>query len=475
MRTILIAASLLSSGFLRFCDNAGDKATAPVAQMEPSKPSAHADGKGVVQGDVKAGARADVNAAGVPSIGGSLVAIGAHRAEIALHQKGLVEGRVTLASGAAVPDPAKVKLVVTATGEGNARERVELKWNEVEQRFVGRARAKTELTSGPVDVELTIDDKTAQAKLAAAAVLGAPEFGGAVMAAGDYAVELLARPAGDVEAHVKNAAGATLDGSADIGVTAKLQAGGSGARDIALKWDPARAAFTGRADAGVELTPGRAEIHLQAGGPAHVGGLAQLTLAGVASHGGRVVVAGDYSVELVHKDGLLLAYVMDASGKAHAAGDLNLSLGLGAAAGTRLKWDPPSASYKANVAAGFNLAAHPVRVEIKVGGRSHVGAFGRLNAAAKAKADLNAKADVEGRANANANANANLAAKPPQVKAKADLNQGANAQAGVKAALPKVNVTAPKVNVTAPKVNTSATKSGAASGSARAGFSFGTK
>jgi hypothetical protein len=466
MRTIFIAASLLSASFMKFCDKSEDKSPASSAQLETDRANTGGDLKAAPEAEANARARADMKASAAPSIGGSFVALGAYRAELALHEQGLVEARLTMTNGAPAADVEKMKLAVTASTKTSGRERIQLVWEPARQRFAGRASARAELAPGPVDIELDVADKLARANLTGAAVLGAPEFGGSVLAAGDYAVELAARASGDVEAHVKNAAGAALDGSAGLSLTSTLQANGGAAQAVSLNWDPAAAAFKGRAAAGVQLLPGPAEIQLSAGGPAYVGGLAQLSIAGAASHGGRVVVAGDYSLELAQKEGVLLAYVMDASGKALAASNLDVSLRLGgaAAAVTRLTWDAPSAAYTAKVAAKFDLTAQPVRVEIKIGGRSHVGAFGRLDARAKANSNLNAALE------SNARGDAKLAAKVPRPKVDADLKKSVSAKAGVKAALPKVSVSAPKVSASA-----GTSKAGNANASAKAGFSFGTK
>lgn len=52
-----------------------------------------------------------------------------------------------------------------------------------------------------------------------------------------------------------------------------------------------------------------------------------------ASHGGRVVAAGDYSVEQVAKGQAISAFVFDANDKASVAGDLDSNLDIGAGRG----------------------------------------------------------------------------------------------------------------------------------------------
>jgi hypothetical protein len=151
--------------------------------------------------------------------------------------------------------------------------------------------------------------------------------------------------------------------------------------------------------------------------------------------------------QLVAKGDLVTAYVFDASGKAYAKGDLDLSLKLGAGAFVKLVWDAPSLAYRAKIEGDFDLDVAPIVVSVKAHGKAHVG----LSAKVKAKANLNAKLDAD-------------------VKGKAE----AKAKAGA-----KVNVSAPKVKVTPPKVNVSVNKSASATAGtgakAKGGFSIGTK
>jgi hypothetical protein len=460
MRSIMIAATLLGSNLLRFCDTSdGAEQKKPVAAVQAAEAAKLAP---------KANSTMEVKAALVPKIGGSVVNAGAYRVEIALHQRGLIEGQIQNADGTALADPAKAKLAVQANGKASGKERIQLRWDPAEQRFIGNARAKAGLAPGALDVELTLDGKKEIATLAQAAVLMGPEHGGAVMAAGEYNVELLANTAGDVDAHLSGADGAALAGGADLDVRAKLAASGGAAQEVALKWDPARSAFHGSAEAGVKLASGPVIVNVINSGVARVGGIADLTVTASAAHGGRILLAGDYSVEVAAKDGLVLAYVADAQGKAVANADVRLQLAADGRAETRLTWDAPSASYRAKLAAGLDLATQPLRIDIRADGRAHFGGIGRLDAGAKLLAKAGAATDVKANANAKAGADAKLAVKAPEANAKAALNKSAGAQANV-------HLSAPKVNVTPPKVKAETKKSGSASGSAKLGFSLGSK
>ena len=65
------------------------------------------------------------------------------------------------------------------------------------------------------------------------------------------------------------------------------------------------------------------------------------------------------------------AFVFDATGKAHAAGDLDLNLDVGADAATTLalKWDAPSLSYKATFSGQGDLSLQPIRVALVAAGK----------------------------------------------------------------------------------------------------------
>src|SRR5687768_13839454 len=108
MRSIMIAATLLSSNLLRFCDTSdGAEQKKPVAAVQAAEASKLLP---------KAEANIEVKAALVPKIGGSIVNAGAYRVEIAVHQRGLIQGQVQNADGSALPEPAKAKLAAQVNG-----------------------------------------------------------------------------------------------------------------------------------------------------------------------------------------------------------------------------------------------------------------------------------------------------------------------------------------------------------------------
>lgn len=285
-----------------------------------------------------------------------------------------------------------------------------------------------------------------------------PEIGGTLAVAGKYGVELLARADGTVEAIVHDAAGALVTGDAGAKIEAKLNGADGKAHAVALAFDAAKARFVGKVDAGVKLAAGPVDITVNGEAGAR---LPQLALVAEAKHGGKVLVAGDFSVELVADGNLVSAFVFDASGAAAAKGDLDLAVRLGSGAFVNLAWDAPSASYRAKLDAKVSFDVEPITVAVKAGARAFVGA---------SIPSPSVKLDAKAGANANVDA-----------KAAADANAKVGAKADIKVPTPTANVTvkAPtaNVNVQAPKVNVGtggAAKTGA-SATAGAGFNLGTK
>ncbi len=457
MRMLLISLSLLSAGYLRVCKG---------------EDSAAAAGSATAEANVAASATASAQDKAVaPRIGGNLVAVGEFNVEVLVRHAGQVEALVSDASGKLVSDG--VKLAVTAQGNAGASEKVELAFAAPSARFQGKA--KGELSTGPLEVSLDVGGKALSGKLTAAVAVPEPKFGGQVLTAGGYSAELFVRPSGEVRAFVRDGAGADVKGGVDCKAKLKTKAGAS--EDVALSFDAPSASFVGHAKAGAELAPGPIEFSVSAGAGAQasLGGLERIALSVSATHGGQVVVVGDYSVELVVKGKEVAAFVFDASGKAVAAADLDLKLDVGAGAGAAvaLKWDAPSLSYKGKLDADLDLNVEPIRVSIAAGGKAFVGAVASLKAAAAINAETKLAADLNVGADAKADLDAKV--KVPDVKAK--LDKTASAAANVKVAAPKVDVNVSKsasLGATAGSKTTSGAKAGGGA-KASAGFSLGTK
>lgn len=464
MRILVLSLTLVASNFMKVCESSDE-----------AKPGAAASASLSAEGQTGAGATAQANGALSAQFGGTVVPVGDHFVEIMAHERGLVDATVRAKDGHALTAADNVELSVKASAKGNARPDIKLLWDGPSARFRGGAGADVQLVPQPMDISLSIGGKAETAKLEHYALVGGPRFGGQVVVAGDYGAEVLANTNGEVQAFVRTADGADLKGDAGLELEAKLPTVDAKGTLVGLHYDAARAAFVGKAEAGAAIAPGPLELHVKANGASHIGGLAELVLRANATHGGRVLVAGDYSMEVALEPGnVVAAYVLDASGKAHAKGDLDLDLRLlgDLNQNVKLVWDPATASYRAKLAAAVDFSTVPIEVNLKAGGRAFVGASGSLNAQARALAD----ADLKARAAAEAEL------KAPSVKAVAnvDATKAAAANASLKVTPPNINVSVKK-SASASAGATAGTSAKASTGAkattggkASTGFSFGT-
>jgi hypothetical protein len=239
-----------------------------------------------------------------------------------------------------------------------------------------------------------------------------------------------------------------------------------------MKWQPPRARFVGHAAAGVELAPGAVDVKLDIDGKASAGAAAMVALSAEAIHGGQIIVAGDYSLELVPQGEFVYAFAFDATGKAHAAGDLSLDLDVGGKS-LAFAWDAATMSYKAKLDAGIELDAKPVSLKLTAGGKLAMGAVASFKADASANLDaaLYAKTKLEGDVTAKAGATLDVKAPEASAEVAGVKNVGASAKARVEAPAPTVKASASKSASVSAGTGTGAK----ASAGAKAGFSFGTK
>jgi hypothetical protein len=422
-------------------------------------PAGAASGSAEVSGAVSASGPSPNFAAAVPRIGGSVATVGDHSVELKLFQSGEIEALVSSAAGELVSDGAT--LSVTAATEGGGREEATLAFSKPRGRFEGRCKGK--LVSGHADLALAAKGKAAKGELKDAVVVRGPELGGEVLVAGAHSAEVFVRPSGEVLGFVRDRAGAEVNGDANLDLTARVRTAAGATEDVSLVFEAPRGCFAGKAKA--ELAAGPIELGIAPKGAvsAHIGRLEKVSLLADASHGGEVLVAGDYSAEVVldAKKKSIAVFVADASGKASADANLDVKASFGADAGSAvsLKWDPGKLCYTASLAADTDFEAKPIRIEIAAAGKAFLASAASLRAVVdarlKAAAKLDADADVKGAAKLDANA-----------KGGAKANVKANV--AVPSAAAKVSVAAPKVNVSE-KASASAKAGTKTGGEAKAG------
>jgi len=454
MRLLFVPLCLLVAGSVRVCSNE-EKSNAQVA----------ASAEALSAPVASAGLRAVLPRA---RIGGSVAGAGDLSVEVALHEGGLIEALVSDVKGLPINEGVKLSALVQAAG--GASEKVELAYVPARARFEGHGKAGVELAPGPVAISVEVGGKVQSCKLAVGVVVPRPKVGGHVLAAGDFSAEVLAHRGGEVQAFVRDSAGAEVKANASASFLVRCRAKGGGTEEVVLRFDAPHSCFAGKAKAGVELEPGPLEFVVDAKVGAGIGGLERIALTVDASHGGQLVTVGDYSLELVAKGGELKAFAFDASGKVQTVGDLDVKLDVGAGSASKLAlaWDAPCLCYKANLAGNLNLALQPIRVSLVAGGKAFFGAVASLQAAAKANLNIDTKLDATANVDANAKPAAQASAKlDPKLDAKASASAAKGASATVK-------VTPPKVSVTSNSGATSGAKAGGGA-KASAGFSFGTK
>jgi hypothetical protein len=408
-------------------------------------------------------------------IGGSLVMLGDYVAEVLIHADGQIEAILMDRTGQPLLATTEASLSVKANTQGGAGTDVKLAWDPPRARFVGHAGGGAKLASGPVKVDLTLQGKTTQGMLAMAPLVTGPRFGGRLLAVGDLGAEVLTSTNGNLAAHLWDIKLEPITAQAGAKVEALVKLGASAAQTVALHWEEPTARFEGKANLSGALAPIDLELRVDLGGRLSTGAMAGLVLAGEAQHGGVVLAVGDYSAEVVAGAGLVEAFVMDASGKAHASGDLGVNLELAGMPALELKWDAPSACYRAKFAAGLNLSQRPFKLRIESGGRVNVGAVAKLKAAALADLSAKGKVEADTAALAQGKATAGLNIEPPSINitppkvaadAKASVGTGSGAKADAKA-----GVKAPSISVNPPSVKAGAAAS--AKTGAKSGFKVG--
>jgi hypothetical protein len=310
--------------------------------------------------------------------------------------------------------------------------------------------------SGPLKFEMTLQGKTTQGMLPMVPVLPTPHMGGRVLAMGEISGEVMAHANGALYARLWDAHLEPVTGKVATDVEAQLQLAGGKSEKVVLQFDEPSAQFKGKADLGAIGAPIGFSLSANVGGKINTGAIAELVVAGEALHNGVVLVVGNYSAEVAAgAHGLVEAFVMDASGKVHASGDLGVHLEAAGFPSVELKWDAPSACYRANLAAGIDV--RPIKLRIESAGHAYVGAIVRLKASTEADLRAAAAAEANVAEEARANAHAGIAIEPPSIHitppklsagVDALLDTGSGAKANAQA-----NVQAPSIQVKPPTVS----------------------
>lgn len=296
--------------------------------------------------------------------------------ELFVARDGRVEGIVSESERSQLTSG--VTLTVTLAAADQPPQRIPLRFDAAQQRFLGQSRGGVTLESGRAQVELSVNDVARVGELLVVAN-EPPALGGYLLAAEDTSVEVVAKASGELLARAHDAAGVALTGdAAQLGVTLR----GVDAKRVSatLHWDAERGLFTALAPA--PLSFGWLELEVRRGERSSRGRRAEIALLPEAAHGGRLLAAGLYSTELVTRKQQLCAYVYNAFGKPYPAPHLQLMVALGPPQRYRvsqLVWDAAAAGYCSVLAAKGVSARDALRVSLSAGARTFFGAARALS------------------------------------------------------------------------------------------------
>jgi len=192
-----------------------------------------------------------------PAHGGVVLAVGTYSSEIITKADGSIVAYLNGPEGVAVAD-AGVQVVANVQATGGAATPVNLTFDQAQQCWVGQVGAGVTIAPGPVQVAVTTGGATAEGRFEAVAPLPPPEAGGTVLAAGGLNVEVVPAANGEVEAILKDAAGAAPPPEGTE-VTVNFVAGGR-PEPVVLVWNAGRRRFIGRPRAGIRIQSIPAEV-----------------------------------------------------------------------------------------------------------------------------------------------------------------------------------------------------------------------
>lgn len=286
MKSCIVLLSVVSLGSLGLsCAKQEPKGEVADATASANVPAAKANIAATAALDAKP-------SVGLPRIGGTVTAVGEHFVEVVVHRSGMAEAVVTDSRGTEIN--AHVKLRITASTRGGARETMELAFSAPAARFTGHAGAGVELGTGAVDVSLEVGSAKAEGRLELCVALESARFGGNLVSLGSFGSEVRLLPHGMVQAFLFGPSGAAVKAGVELEASVRTLAGAS--ERIALSFDPALGAFTGRAAASAQLVPGPLVLSLKAGGKTFVGGRISASLSAVAEGAAKASVEGAANV-----------------------------------------------------------------------------------------------------------------------------------------------------------------------------------
>jgi hypothetical protein len=299
-------------------------------------------------------------------IGGQIATTSAGIAvEVLPLRDGTVQAVVLDGSGNVVSNIPEITVQVQTVAGGTAP--VTLRFDAALQRYVGalpEGSAMAPSTSVAVSFSKDGQQLTGNVdKMASAPAVAS--HGGTVVVVGEMSAEVVAKP-NEVIAWVEGPSGSVT--GADAEVTVMVPVVDAPPSPVTLAWDAQIEAYVGRPT--VTVAPGPITFTVSQNDVEHVANVASVAVVAPPAHEGTVVVAGDYSVEVVPQDdGQLKAYVVDVQGAPVVAdATVNVNVGVEQTPVT-LVWDAAANCYVGAVDATIDVAAAPIAVAVVHRGR----------------------------------------------------------------------------------------------------------
>ena len=138
----------------------------------------------------------------------------------------------------------------------------------------------------------------------------------------------MASASGAIDAAIATAEGKPVAHGEVSALKVNVKGEGEARHDVALAWDASRAVFHGMVAADARLASGPLDVSFALGGKTHTGRIELAVVLPQPRLGGRMMVVGHYSAEVVPKvDGEIEVDLRDAAGAAvQAAAGLRLTL-----------------------------------------------------------------------------------------------------------------------------------------------------
>lgn len=298
-------------------------------------------------------------------IGGQVATTSAGIAvEVLPIRDGSVQAIILDGSGNVVSDIPEITVQVQTTAGGTSP--VTLRFDAALGRYVGSlGEGLTIASSTSVDVTFSKDGQQLTANVAKMGTAPAvASHGGTVVVVGEMSAEVVSKP-NEVIAWVEGPDG-DVTGS-DAEVTVMVPVADAEPAPVTLTWDGEIAAYVGRPT--VTVAPGPLTFTVVQNELTYRANVASVPVVSAPSHEGQIIVAGDYSVEVVPDEGQLKAYVVDVGGAPVTAdATVNVNVGVDQTPVT-LVWDASAGYYVGAVEPTIDIAAAPIAVAVVHRGR----------------------------------------------------------------------------------------------------------